>query len=371
MSLADRRKNEFLGFLAHELRNPLAPILNAMAVLGMSGLSGPQAQEARDIVDRQVRMMVRIVDDLLDLTRIAQDKVELRPAPFDLVSAIHEAVQTTAPLYSSQRHQLQVDLLEQALNLEGDRDRVVQILVNLLTNAAKYTDPGGSIRLSVAREGDDLVLRVCDNGIGIEADMLPRVFDLFAQAGRSLAQAQGGLGIGLTLVRRLVELHGGHVAVHSDGPGKGSEFSVRLPATPTPTPTPTPLAPVPEAPSSPATLSRHVLVVEDRTDARNSLATLLQLLGHRVTEAANGTLGLEQARVEPPHVALIDLGLPDMDGFEVARRLREALGSAVRLVALTGKAGEEDRKHCLDAGFDEHLAKPVTVEDLNRVLSAG
>ena len=297
LSLADRRKNEFLGLLAHELRNPLAPILNALAVLGMPGLSGPHAQEARDIIDRQVRLMERIVDDLLDLTRIAQDKVELRPAPFDLAEAIREAIQTTAPLYSSKSHQFHVDLPSQPLPLEADRDRVVQILVNLLTNAAKYTDPAGSIRLSVAREGNDLVLRVCDNGVGIEADMLSRVFDLFAQAGRSLAQAQGGLGIGLTLVRRLVEMHGGHVAVHSDGPGKGSEFSVRLPAAPTATP----VASIPDPPATPTPLSRRVLVVEDRADARNSLTTLLQLLGpsrHRSGQR-HARIGAGQGRPTP------------------------------------------------------------------------
>jgi PAS domain S-box-containing protein len=367
LSLADRRKNEFLGLLAHELRNPLAPILNALAVLGMTGLSGPQAQDAKDILERQVRLMVRIVDDLLDLTRIAQDKVELRLAPFDLAEAVQEAVQTTAPLFTNQRHQFFVDLPRESLLLNADRDRVVQILVNLLTNAAKYTNPGGSVRLSVKRAGNELVLRVSDSGVGIDADMLPRVFDLFAQEGRSLTQAQGGLGIGLTLVRRLVELHGGHIAVHSDGPGKGSEFSVRLPAAPVVPSSP----PVPDPPAAPTALARRVLVVEDRADARHSLATLLQLLGHEVTEADNGARGLEQATADPPHIALIDLGLPDMDGYQVARRLRENLGPAVRLVALTGQAGEEDRKRCLEAGFDEHLAKPVSVEDLNRVLGAG
>ncbi len=227
---ADRRKNEFLAVLAHELRNPMAPILNSVEVLRLLGPAEANVVRARDIVERQVKQMVRLVDDLLDLTRVAQGKVELRRTTFPVAAAVAEAVQTTAPLYQSQQHQLVVHLPDESLRLEADQARVVQILVNLLNNAAKYTDPGGRVDLTVAREGNEAVLRVRDNGVGIEAEMLGRVFELFTQVGRSLGRSQGGLGIGLTLVRQLVELHAGRVTVHSEGPGKGSEFVVRLPA---------------------------------------------------------------------------------------------------------------------------------------------
>jgi signal transduction histidine kinase len=227
---ADRRKNEFLAVLAHELRNPMAPILNSVEVLRLLGPAEANIVRARDIVERQVKHMVRLVDDLLDLTRVAQGKVELRRTTFPFAAAVAEAVQTTAPVYQSQQHQLVVHLPDEPLRLEADQARVVQILVNLLNNAAKYTDPGGRVDLTVAREGDEAVLRVRDNGVGIEAEMLGKVFELFTQVGHSLGRSQGGLGIGLTLVRQLVELHGGRVTVHSEGPGKGSEFVVRLPA---------------------------------------------------------------------------------------------------------------------------------------------
>jgi signal transduction histidine kinase len=227
---ADRRKNEFLAVLAHELRNPLAPILNSVEVLRLLGPVDANVVRARDIVERQVKHMVRLVDDLLDVTRIAQGKIELRRSTFELAAVIAQAVQTTAGMYQAQRHHLVVHLPDQALRIEADNARVVQVLVNLLNNAAKYTDSDGRIELSASREGDEAMIRVRDNGIGIELEMLGRVFDLFTQVGESISRSQGGLGIGLTLVRQLVELHGGRVTVHSDGPGKGSTFEVRLPA---------------------------------------------------------------------------------------------------------------------------------------------
>jgi signal transduction histidine kinase/CheY-like chemotaxis protein len=374
---SDRRKNEFLGMLAHELRNPLAPILNSVEVLRMlqpadapdrpSGLS-PAATtmsvtRARDIIERQVRQMVRLVDDLLDLTRIAAGKIQLRRTTFDLAEAVAQAIQTTAPLYESQQHQLAVHLPTEPLRLEADEARVVQVLVNLLTNAAKYTDRGGQIILTGSREDGEAVLRVRDNGIGIEPTLLPRIFDLFMQTDRALDRSQGGLGIGLSLVRSLVELHGGRVEAFSDGPSMGSEFVVRLPA-----------APAGESAAgqagagTPRPTGRHILVVEDHADARSTLQMLLELLGHRVETAGNGVEAIERARTARPQVALIDLGLPGMDGFQVAQRLRAELGKGVRLIALTGHALEADRQRSQAVGFDAHLVKPVDHDELTRAL---
>jgi signal transduction histidine kinase len=359
---ADRRKNEFLAVLAHELRNPLAPILNSVEVLRLLGPTDASVIQARDIVERQVKQMVRLVDDLLDVTRIAQCKVELRRTTFDVASAVGQAVQTTAALYRSQRHHLTVHLPDQRLCIEADHARVVQVLVNLLNNAAKYTDPGGQIELTVLREDDFAVMRVRDNGIGIEAAMLGSVFELFTQVGRSLGRSQGGLGIGLTLVRQLVELHGGAVTVRSAGPGTGSEFEIRLLAAATadsaePAPSPTP-----------AIDSRHILIVEDNADARSTLRDLLELQGHRVEVAATGQDGISRALFSRPQVALIDLGLPGMDGCSVARRIREEMGPGILLIALTGHALEEDRRRTQAAGFNAHLVKPVELSELTRVL---
>jgi CheY-like chemotaxis protein/two-component sensor histidine kinase len=309
--------------------------------------------------------MVRLVDDLLDLTRIAQGKVELRRTAFDLATAVAEAIQTTSPLFEAQGHRLEVHLPSEPLRLEADQARVVQVLVNLLNNAAKYTDRGGQVSLTGAREGGEVVVRVRDNGVGIEPDMLGKVFDLFTQVGRSVHRAQGGLGIGLPLVRQLVELHAGRVTAHSEGAGKGSEFAVYLPA---------PVAPAPEPGPAPAARkaggpSRHVLIIEDNADARATLQTLLALLGHRVETAGTGTEGVERAVATRPEVVLIDIGLPVLDGYEVARRLRAALGEGVLLAALTGHALDEDRQRTRAAGFNAHLAKPVEVEELNLLLT--
>ncbi len=361
---ADQRKNEFLAILAHELRNPLAPILTSLELFRLTGTSDPSANQARDIIERQVRYMVRLVDDLLDLTRIAQGKLSLKKTIFDVRQAVNQAVQTTRPLLEAQAHQLSVELPAEPIHLEADEARIVQVLVNLLSNAGKYTERGGRIRLTAVREGGEAVLRVGDNGIGIEADMLGRIFDPFTQVGSSLHRAQGGLGIGLTLVRRLVEMHGGKVSVHSDGPGKGSEFKVCLP-----------IAPVPAAPSAPtaapAATSKtyHILIVEDNTDARETLATLLRMLGHRTETAATGPEGVRLALDVRPQVVLIDLGLPGLDGFQVARQIRAVQGDSVRLIALTGHVLEEDRRRTEEAGFDAHLPKPVELEELNRMLA--
>jgi signal transduction histidine kinase/ActR/RegA family two-component response regulator len=360
---ADRRKNEFMAVLAHELRNPLAPILTAVEVLKLLGAADANIQKAHVIVERQVKQMVHLVDDLLDLTRIAQGKIELRRTMFDVATAVAEAITTTAPLFEAQQHHLSVSLPTEPLPIEGDQARIVQVLVNLLTNAAKFTDKSGRVLLTAAREGGEVVLTVADNGVGIEQEMLGRIFNLFTQVDRSRERSRGGLGIGLTLVRQLVELHGGRVAVHSEGLGRGCEFTLRLPAAAAP---PDPAAAIQ---ARPAASPVSILIIEDNTDARTTLQQLLTLLGHRVETAVNGVQGVEAALAGRPRIALIDLGLPGVDGLEVARQVRAGLGDAVRLIALTGHASVEDRRGALDAGFDAHLAKPVDLEALNRLLA--
>jgi len=360
---ADRRKNEFLATLAHELRNPMAPILNTVEMLKLLGSADANLHQATGVIERQVKQMVRLVDDLLDLTRIAEGKIELRRTTFDLAAAVARAIQTVTPLFEVQQHQLAASLPTEPLRMEGDQDRIVQVLVNLLTNAGKYTETGGRIHLTAARENGDVVLRVRDNGVGIEKEMLGRVFDMFTQIDHSLPRSRGGLGIGLTLVRQLVELHNGRVSAHSDGPGRGSEFVVRLPG-----------AESPSESKGPATRDvkidpLHILIIEDNADARSTLEQLLTLLGHRVETAADGLQGVAAGLTSRPNVALVDLSLPSLDGLEVARQLRAGLGASVRLVALTGHASEEDRRVCLEAGFDAHLAKPVELEALNRLLA--
>jgi signal transduction histidine kinase/CheY-like chemotaxis protein len=360
----DRRKNDFLAMLAHELRNPLAPILHSVEVLRLAGPDGPALAQARNVIERQVKQMTRLVDDLLDVARIAQGKLELRRTRFDLAEAVGQAVQTTAPLFEAQQHRLSVRLPAGPLPVEADQARVVQVIVNLLTNAAKYTDRGGEVHLTAGRQDGEVVVRVRDTGAGIEPEMLPRIFDLFTQIDRLLDRSQGGLGIGLTLVRRLVEMHGGRVGVHSRGPGHGSEFTVSFPAA-----NGEPAAGEDPSDPAPAPTGRRVLIVEDSADTRSTLSTLLTLLGHRVEGAASGPEGIERALAWRPEVALIDLGLPGLDGLEVARRMREALGDSVRLVALTGHARDEDRSRTQAAGFDAHLVKPVETDELNRVLA--
>ncbi|HWG42247.1 MAG TPA: ATP-binding protein [Gemmataceae bacterium] len=366
---ADQRKNDFLAVLAHELRNPLAPILTSIELLRLLGSSNASANQARDIIERQVKHMTRLIDDLLDLTRIAQGKLELRRTIFEVGQAVAQAVQTVRPLFESHAHQLTVEPPADPIYLEADESRIVQVLINLLGNAGKYTERGGQICLTTIREGNEAVLCVRDNGVGIESDMLSRIFDLFTQIGRSIHRAQGGLGIGLTLVRQLVELHGGRVSVHSDGPGKGSAFMVRLPIAPAHSSPPA--GGTAQLGTTPSNVSaRHILIIEDNADARETLALLLQMLGHRTAMAATGPEGVERALADRPQVILIDLGLPGLDGFQVARQIRAALADSVRLVALSGYAQEEDRQRCRESGFDAHLPKPVELEELNRVMAA-
>jgi len=365
---ADHRKTEFLSMLAHELRNPLAPIRNGVQVLRMLDLNEPLVIQVGEMIDRQTAHMARLVDDLLDISRITSGKIRLQPVPIDASAVVNSALEISRPLLESRRHQCILSLPQQGLRVMADPDRLAQVLANLLNNSAKYTKEDGRIWLSVDREGDEAVFRVRDTGIGIPAEMLSKVFDLFTQVDRSLDRSQGGLGIGLTLVRRLVEMHGGRVQATSAGPGLGSEFVVRLPA----------IIPVehPEHPAdNGATVERRapascrVLVVDDNVDAAESLAMLLRFNGHEVRLAFEGPGALDAAVEFLPELVLLDIGLPGMDGFEVARRLRMGSnGRKVLLVAMTGYSQEEYQRKSREAGFDYHLVKPVDPRVLEELL---
>jgi signal transduction histidine kinase/DNA-binding response OmpR family regulator len=359
---SDHRKGEFLAMLAHELRNPLAPILNALHLIGLAEADGDEVEHARDVAERQVRHLARLVDDLLDVSRINSGKIELRRDRVDLREAVARAVEAARPQIEVRRHDLSFSVPAEPVMLEADVARLEQIFANLLNNAAKYTEPGGRITLEAGRDGGVAVVRVRDTGIGIDPGLLPHVFDMFTQADRALDRSQGGLGIGLTLVRRLVELHGGTVAAQSEGEGRGSEFIVRLPVT------------VAEEPcrgdvrrqggNVPAERKR-VLIVDDNADGARMLARLLRAGGHEVEVAYDGPSALDLILASPPDIVLLDIGLPGMDGYEVARRirLRDELDRTL-LVALTGYGQAEDRARALEVGFDEHLVKPVSPDDL-------
>jgi signal transduction histidine kinase len=370
---ADRRKDEFLAMLAHELRNPLAPIRNALEILRLRGRDRrAAAREAWDMVERQTEQLSRLVDDLLDVSRITRGKITLQRAPVEVAEVVRRAVETSRPLIEARRHTLQVQLPPRPLWVEGDLTRLAQVVLNLLNNAAKYTDEGGQLSVAVEApaEGNgwpaEVVIRVRDTGMGIRPEMLPRVFDLFTQADRTLDRAQGGLGIGLTLVRRLVQMHGGRVEAHSEGPGKGSEFMVRLPLYRGPLPEPDDSGDGAAVAAPP----RRILVVDDNRDSAQSLATLLRLTGNDVLAANDPRAALEAAARFRPEVAILDIGLPGMDGYELARRLRSLPGlEHLRLAALTGYGSEEDRRRSRDAGFDDHLVKPVEMETLQAFLS--
>ena len=372
---ADRRKDEFLALLAHELRNPLAPIRYTLAANKKGGRTPEQRTEAEEVIERQVAHMSRLLDDLLDVSRITRSRLELKKSSTELTAVVSSAIETARPIPVGKHHTLSVDLPTHAVRFEADLVRLAQVLSNLLINAAKYTDPGGQIRLRAVQEGNDLLIAVGDNGIGIASDMMPRLFTIFSQAKDVLGRAEGGLGIGLSLVRGLVTLHGGSVEARSDGPGKGSEFIVRLPigapAAATQIEAPAEGA-VPEG--SGGGVGLKILVVDDNRDAADSCATLLELCGHHVQTAYTGRNALELAETFRPHALLLDIGLPDFDGYQLARKIRAApWGSSIVLIALTGWGQEDDRRRAFDAGFDYHLTKPIapeTVESLLRSLNA-
>ena len=356
---ANRSKDEFLAMLGHELRNPLSPIVTALELMKMRG-NGALSRE-QQVIERQVGHLVRLVDDLLDISRITGGKVELKKASVDLGRTIGKAIEIASPLIERRRHELRLMVPPNGMRLEADGERLAQVFANLLTNAAKYTDPGGTIELEAKRDGDELVVRVKDSGIGIPASLLPQIFDLFVQGHRSSDRAPGGLGIGLALVRNLVQMHGGTVVATSDGPGTGTEVVVRLPgasgdARPTPEP--------PMRAFVPTEIPRRVLVVDDNVDAAELMAEILREVGHVVTVAHDGPLALAAITTFHAEVALLDIGLPVMDGYELGKQLRAALGDKLTLIAMTGYGQPADRARSAAAGFFDHLVKPVSSDEL-------
>ncbi|HVG10181.1 MAG TPA: ATP-binding protein [Thermoanaerobaculia bacterium] len=364
----DRRKDEFLAILAHELRNPLAPLRNALHVMRLAGSNPNPAtlDQTRGMMERQVQQMVHLIDDLLDISRITRGKVELRKERVELAAVVRDALETCRPIIEAGGHELTVSLPPEPITLDADPTRLAQVFANLLNNAAKYTPRGGSIRLSAEQQGNEIVVKVRDTGIGIPADMLPRVFEMFTQVDRSLERSQGGLGIGLSLVRGLVELHGGSVEARSEGPGRGSEFLVCLSVNP-------PARAAHAAPNDrrQAAPPRHrILVVDDNRDAADSLALLLTLQGSEVRTAYDGLEAIDAAAAFDPDVVLSDLGMPRMNGYEAARKIRERCSGRVVLVAMTGWGQEEDKRRSSAAGFDYHLVKPVALDDLEQLLAS-
>ncbi|MFN3649846.1 MAG: GAF domain-containing protein [Armatimonadota bacterium] len=377
---ADRTKDEFLAMLAHELRNPLAAIRNSLELIRLRQLPHDVLHDEREVLERQIAHMGRLLDDLLDVSRITRGKIELRIQPAELGGVVHHAIQDARPLIDARGHTLHVELPDAPIRVRVDATRIEQVVANLLTNAAKYTEPGGEIWVRVTPEDRWVAISVRDTGVGITADDLPRIFELFVQTERPLDRTQGGLGIGLTLVRTLVEMHGGEVSAHSDGPGKGSEFVVRLPAGEQvalagalePPVTESRHAEDPSA-TAPEPGARRILVVDDNQDSADTLAEILEMWGAEVRVVYDGQSALAVAREFAPQVVLLDIGLPGMDGYAVARQLREReaeTGSGLRLVALTGYGQQRDRDRSREAGFDYHLVKPVEFSALARILEA-
>ncbi|MFL6604950.1 MAG: ATP-binding protein [Steroidobacteraceae bacterium] len=353
---ADRRKDEFLAMLAHELRNPLAPIRNASEFLTRALPQDAQMQATAGIVRRQVAQLSRLVDDLLDVSRITQGRVELQKAPVDLATIASQALESVEPIMRQKRHKVFVASNFSTLRVNGDSARLVQCVSNVLNNSAKYTDPGGEVRIELREEGKFGVIAVSDNGVGIPAELLPRIFDLFVQSPRSLDRSQGGLGIGLSLVRRLIDMHGGHVQARSDGPGRGAVFEMRLPLLP--------YCPTSESEAPTPALSRkRILIVDDNSDAADSLTMLLNLAGHAAEAVYTAGDALSRVNSTAFDAVLLDIGLPDMSGFEVASQIR-AVNQVIIIVALTGYAQAEDISRSRAAGFDAHLAKPVDLQAL-------
>ncbi|WP_170135491.1 PAS domain S-box protein [Nannocystis exedens] len=363
---ADRRKDEFLATLAHELRNPLAPLSHGLEILRRAGDDQAVVERARAMMERQLGHMVHLIDDLLDVSRICSGRIELRTQRVALAEVLRSALEAVQPLIEGGGHELTMEGLPEPVFVVADVVRLAQVFANLLGNAAKFTPHGGHIRLTVERQGGDVLIRVKDDGIGIRAEMLPRVFDLFTQANHSLERSQGGLGIGLSLVKSLVELHGGAVEARSDGPDLGSEFVVRLPT----------VEPPPDSPAEPlerldrAHARRRVLVVDDNQDAAVSLADILELMGCDTRVVHDGLAALRAAPEFRPDLVFLDIGMPDMNGYETARRIRqEPWGKALTLVALTGWGQEGDKARARDAGFDHHLVKPAAPQDLEDLLA--
>ena len=361
---ASRAKDEFLAMLGHELRNPLAPIVTGLQLVRLRG--APGLDNELTVLERQAQHLIRLVDDLLDISRIAHAKIELKRERLEVAGVIAAAIETASPLIEGRRHVLRVNVPSRGLEVSADRARLAQAISNLLNNAAKYTEPGGQLTVSARRDGDSIAISVRDSGMGITAEMLPKIFNMFEQERQALDRSQGGLGLGLSIVRSLVELHGGTVDAHSEGRGRGSEFTIRVPAAGR--------APAEEVArvAPPATLrpaGKRIMVVDDNQDAADLLSMLLERLGNTTRVAHDAHAALQMADEFAPEVAVLDIGLPVMDGYELARRLRQrASAEAIRLIALTGYAQESDKRRAAEAGFDAHLVKPVGLDTLEAVL---
>jgi signal transduction histidine kinase/CheY-like chemotaxis protein len=363
---ADRRKNEFLAMLSHELRNPLAPIRNAAHILGLKESADAELQWVREVIERQVHQLNRMVDDLLDVSRITQGKVKLETDSVQLATVIAAALESSGSIIATRRHHLNVDCPPESLWVQGDLSRLIQVVANLLNNAAKYTEVGGQIWLTVKRENNEAVIAVRDTGIGIPPALLAHVFEPFIQEDRLPDRDNGGLGIGLALVRSLVDLHGGRVQAFSAGPGQGSEFVVHLPLS---LDAPRSTGDGALLPKTESTPSRHILVVDDSVDSAEVLGKVLRILGHEVQTAYDGLAALEAAQIWAPDLIMLDIGMPRMNGFDVARRIRkDAALKDVFLVAMTGYGQDDDRRQSQEAGFDAHLVKPVMLDELRTVL---
>ncbi len=365
---ADRRKDEFLATLAHELRNPLAPIRQAALISKAQGATEAQQRWSQEVIERQVRHMALLLDDLLDISRVTRGTLVLRLQPTDLASMIDAAVETARPAIDAKRHTLAVQIPQESVRFNADPLRMAQILANLLTNAAKYTDAEGRIGLAASLEREHVTIRITDNGIGISAAALPKIFEMFAQVSSARDRSEGGLGIGLALTKGLVELHGGHIEARSAGLGRGSEFTVRLPAAAV---SDTGRQESTAAKSSRRPASRRILVADDNRDAAESLAALLQLDGHEVTIVHDGDAALSAFAASRPDIALLDIGMAGMNGYEVARAIRQAHpGSLAKLVAITGWGQENDRLRAFAAGFDFHFTKPVDLQRLSAIVDS-
>ena len=362
---ADRRKDEFLATLAHELRNPLAPIRQAALIAQAPEATASQKRWSHEVISRQVQNMSLLLDDLLDVSRVTRGTLELRLQATDLAAVVEAAVETARPIIAAKGHQLEIEVPGESVVLEADPLRLAQVLSNLLTNAAKYTDPGGGICLRASSEAEQVTISISDNGVGLAPEALSNIFGMFSQVQASRARSEGGLGIGLALAKGLVTLHGGVIEAHSDGVGKGSEFIVRLPRRTIPDSR----RPEPVRLDRVRTRSRRVLIADDNRDAAESLALLLRLEGHEVTVAHNGREALGAFNTVLPEVAVLDIGMPELDGYEVSRQLRQhSFGRAVMLIAVTGWGQEADKSRALAAGFNHHFTKPIQPEELLLLL---
>ena len=367
LELAERQMTEFLAMLSHELRNPLAPIRNAIYMLQLKQIDDPEVKWSRDLIDRQVTQLTRLVDDLLEVSRVTSGTIKLQKETVDISSIVSHAVESSRPLIDSRRHRLHLSMPGRDLPVSGDPTRLTQIVVNLLNNAAKYTPEGGEITLAVREEGANVIVSIRDTGVGIAPEFLGKVFDLFTQGERTLDRSEGGLGIGLTLVRRLIEMHGGTVTALSEGVGEGSEFFIRLPllAT-TPSQEDTGTGSTETASGS---SNVRVLVVDDNVDAATSMMMFLKIWGYDARIAHNGIAALEIAEIYRPHIVLLDIGLPLMNGYDVAERMRKIEGmEKVTLIALTGYGQDEDRRRAQNAGIDHHMVKPIDPLALQTLL---